>query len=286
MSTNFPGSLDDSTSLPNPTAVSKTNNPSHASQHANENDAIKAIEAKVGTGATGPTANTLLRGTGAGTSAWGTITSAQLAAAISDETGSGGAVFANTPTLVTPAFDTANESTPGNGMTFDGLNIKDGKLNTNNSVVTLNITDGAVTPAKLQSGTGASWTWQPWTPVASTGGFGSSATASGKYIQIGKTVHFNLSIVVGTSANMGVIINLPVTAKDNTGYPIGQAIATDVSSSQAYNGTVRLGSTTTMTFAMFASGTNGRADGFSNAANPFAWAAADTLLAQGTYEAV
>lgn len=152
MSTNFPASLDDSTSLPNPTAVSKTNNPSHSDQHATANAAIKAIEAKVGTGATGPTANTLLRGTGAGTSAWGAITSAQLAAAISDETGTGAAVFAATPTLTTPKMDTINEETSANGVTVDGLSIKDGKLNTNNSVVATNITDSSVTSAKVAAG--------------------------------------------------------------------------------------------------------------------------------------
>lgn len=45
MSTNFPTSLD---SFTNPTATQKLNNPSHSSQHTNENDAITAIETKVG----------------------------------------------------------------------------------------------------------------------------------------------------------------------------------------------------------------------------------------------
>ena len=51
----------------------------------------------------------------------------------------------NNPTLNT---DSVNEFTPANGVTIDGLNIKDSKLNTNNSVVTANITDAAVTPEK------------------------------------------------------------------------------------------------------------------------------------------
>ena len=45
--------------------------------------------------------------------------------------------------------DTINENTSANGITVDGLNIKDSKLNTNNSVVTANITDAAVTAAKI-----------------------------------------------------------------------------------------------------------------------------------------
>jgi hypothetical protein len=45
MATNFPTSLD---SLANPLSTDKLNNPSHASQHANANDAIEALQAKVG----------------------------------------------------------------------------------------------------------------------------------------------------------------------------------------------------------------------------------------------
>lgn len=129
MSTNFPTALDDAVSLPNPTAVSKTNNPSHASQHANENDAIKAIEAKIGTGSSTPSNNTLLRGNGSGTSEWSALTSAQLRASISDETGTGSAVFADTPTLTTPKVDTINEATAGVGVTIDGVLLKDNKMN-------------------------------------------------------------------------------------------------------------------------------------------------------------
>lgn len=45
MATNFPTSLD---TLTNPTSGQSLNSPSHASQHANANDAIEALQAKVG----------------------------------------------------------------------------------------------------------------------------------------------------------------------------------------------------------------------------------------------
>ena len=45
MSSNFPTSLD---TLTNPTATDPQNNPSHAGQHSDANDALEAIEAKVG----------------------------------------------------------------------------------------------------------------------------------------------------------------------------------------------------------------------------------------------
>jgi len=45
--------------------------------------------------------------------------------------------------------DSVDEVTSANGVTVDGLNIKDSKLTTANSVVTTNITDANVTTAKI-----------------------------------------------------------------------------------------------------------------------------------------
>ena len=45
MATNFPASLD---SLTNPTSSDSLNSPSHSAQHANSNDAIEALQVKVG----------------------------------------------------------------------------------------------------------------------------------------------------------------------------------------------------------------------------------------------
>ena len=47
MATNFPGSLD---SFTNPTSSSTLDSPSHAGQHANINDAMEAVQAKLGVG--------------------------------------------------------------------------------------------------------------------------------------------------------------------------------------------------------------------------------------------
>ncbi len=65
----------------------------------------------------------------------------------------------STPTITNPTVtvDTISEFTGANGVTIDGLNIKDSKLNTSNSVVASNITDSAITFSKLDST--VSW-WQ------------------------------------------------------------------------------------------------------------------------------
>lgn len=152
MATLFPSASDDSTSLPDPASGNFLNSPSHSSLHGNANGAVKALEAKLGTGVSTPVVSRIMFGTGTGTSAWTQLTSAQLAASLTDETGTGSAVFATTPTLVTPKMDTISEVTAANGVTVDGLNIKDNKLNTNDSVVTANITNAAVTANKLATG--------------------------------------------------------------------------------------------------------------------------------------
>jgi len=149
MSSNFPTSKDDAVSLPNPAATNKQNSPSHSFIHSNANDAIKAIESKVGIGDTMPAVNKVLLGTGAGTSAWQQLTSAELRGVLSDETGTGEAVFSTTPTITTPKIDTINEETSASGVTIDGLNIKDGVLNTNDCVVNSNLAANAVGTSEI-----------------------------------------------------------------------------------------------------------------------------------------
>lgn len=150
MSTRFPATgIDDGTTLPNPASIDKRNSPSHAGLHDNTNDAIKATQTKLGTGSSTPVVNTFLIGTGTGTSSWSQLTSAQVIASVTDETGTGSLVFGTTPTLITPKVDTINESTLNNGVTTAGLNVKAGVLQTSNSVVTANITDNNVTASKL-----------------------------------------------------------------------------------------------------------------------------------------
>ncbi|MGB0729867.1 MAG: hypothetical protein ACPGT1_08505, partial [Ilumatobacteraceae bacterium] len=80
MATNFPTSEDDATTvggdgLPAPTTAlsdSVSGHPSHSDLHENLGDAVQAIEAKLGTGSGGAVSNSLLAGTGSGTSGWST----------------------------------------------------------------------------------------------------------------------------------------------------------------------------------------------------------------------
>ena len=80
----------------------------------------------------------------------GTPTSANLRAAMVDETGTGALVFANAPTLVTPAVDVITEATPGVGVTIDGVLLKD------SDVSAQDVTGSATVNAPVVNATGTS----------------------------------------------------------------------------------------------------------------------------------
>jgi hypothetical protein len=135
--------------LTNPTTGNNTNSPSHAQQHADANDNIEALCAKLGIGAATPVANRLLTGTGVGTSDWskvapaGTIVGTTDTQTLTNKTLTSPTI--NTPTIVNPTLqtDTISEYTSAAGVTVDGLLIKDGEINGSA------IIDDTITPDKL-----------------------------------------------------------------------------------------------------------------------------------------
>lgn len=74
MATNYPGSLDTSTQQPSPSASTEMDDSGfeHDAVHTNHSGAIIALETKVGTGDSNAVANSVLAGTGSGTSGWTT----------------------------------------------------------------------------------------------------------------------------------------------------------------------------------------------------------------------
>jgi hypothetical protein len=129
---NFPTSLD---SFINPTTNDFLNSPNHVSQHSDINDAIEALEAKLGITASTPASGKLLRGTGAGTSEWdkdaptGTIVGTTDSQTLTNKTLTSPTIntaIINNPTLNT---NTISEFTAAAGVTIDGVLLKDSKMN-------------------------------------------------------------------------------------------------------------------------------------------------------------
>lgn len=312
MSTNFPTSAD-TTNVP---GALLSSNP-HSTLHINDRDAIIAIEAKLGTGASNQSASSaaLLVGTGSSTTEWQTapsglsfttptivtsldmngtelILDADADTSITADTDdqidikiNSADDFRFTPNTFTAlsgstiATDTIAETTAGNGVTIDSLSIKDGKLNTNASVI----------PNNLIASTGTTWVWQTWAPtwVNLTAGNG---TTVAKYIQNGKTVTFKLLFTFGSTSAMGTspTFTLPATATsdvtgdDTLGIFQGQILD---------SGTTRfiligaVQSTTTGSINVYnASGTYGQFTGFTSTV-PMTWTTGDKFYVTGSYEA-
>lgn len=169
-------------------------------------------------------------------------------------------------------------------VTVAGLQISAGVLNTNNSVITANIADSAVTPAKLQTGTGSSWQWQSWVPTWTNLTIG-NATVVAKYNQTGKIVNASVEVTFGnTTAVSGSIIyfSLPVTSRSYNQF-MGNGSGTFYDSSAS---TISIGlpvwDTTTRT-ALFALVSSGYSN--TSATVPFTWAINDRISVQISYEA-
>lgn len=125
---------------------------------------------------TGLPISTGVSGLGTGVATFlATPSSANLATAVTGETGSGALVFATSPTLVTPALGAAT-ATSINGATIDNL------------------------------------AWTSYTPtVTSASGTLTSASATGRYKQLGKTIFLEVDATVTTAGtgSGGLRVTLP-----------------------------------------------------------------------------
>lgn len=114
-----------------------------------------------------------------------------------------------TPTINNPTLNTdaISEFTSTNGVTIDGLNIKDSALNTNNSV-----------PNNAWNNTGAfgvSWASSSFSPTCV--GWTGTPTTTVRYTQVAKLVYLNYT-VNGTSNATGATMTLPVAARTGAVY--------------------------------------------------------------------
>ena len=130
---------------------------------------------------------------------------------------------------------------------------------------------------ELSTWTAYTPTWTAFTTNPTLG----DGTIEGRYVQIGKTVHFTIALTFGSTTTQGAgawSFTLPVTAANGTQHPLGSARLRD-NSAPAYN-------------MRTAYKTNSTALGLANEAGvnvgsgtPWAWAVNDFVIISGTYEA-
>lgn len=159
------------------------------------------------------------------------------------------------------------------------------------SVTTAKVNDAAITPAKLLAGTGTTWPYASYTPTFTNFTLG-NGTLAASYRQIGKLVHFKISITLGTtssvSAGTDFIFTLPVTSVSTyTQYfdVLGMINLRDTSAATGYVGTANWYSTTQGVLQRFIVSGSAIVNDNVDSDEPFVWASTDQIKIEGTYEA-
>lgn len=149
------------------------------------------------TNATGLPVSTGISGLGTGVATFlATPSSANLASAVSDETGSGALVFATSPALTTPNLGTPSAATLTNAT---GLPLTTGVTGT------LPVANGGT------GDTGTAWTSYTPTLTAGSGSF-TTTTITGFYKKIGKTVFLRVVLIITTNGTAASYIKITAPA--------------------------------------------------------------------------
>lgn len=179
------------------------------------------------------------------------------------------------------------------GMTTDTLIVTSGTTLPAGDIVTADLANSAVTPAKLLVGTGASWTLASWTPTLSGLFTDADWTKTCTFIQVGKIVFFRLQLTSTDATPMAgageAIFTLPVTSVSYPGtagttQQIGRGNLLDAGTA-TYDAAAYWLSTTTAQVKAFGSGGSFVTPSTLSSTSPFTFTTTDEIYIQGWYEA-
>jgi len=223
----------------------------------------------------------------------------------------------NTPTISTPTVSNGTFSAPAiSGGTVSGATISGGTISATPisisagntltmgsagiisaesatiTAVEVSYLDGVTSNIQTQlngkiSNPGA---WTSWTPVWSgTGASAGNATVAAAYSQVGKTIHFRISVTYASSSSTasfgssGVSFYLSSTPGSPIANTVGQCIAWVGGSGNRYAGEVAIGTDRSVT-PLATPATAGATSRPLTTTVPFTWGTSDVLLISGTYE--
>jgi hypothetical protein len=195
---------------------------------------------------------------------------------------SGVGALLTTPIVNTVEWDGTNLYFTNTGPTRRTVVSTDQTQTLTNKTLTTPVVDQFGTASGLGSA------WGSYTPTLGNITLGTGGTNVGAYKQIGKTVHFRVTITLGTSPTMGTAptFTLPVAPTGmtaNVGWMTGHMY--DVSATQAYPLLSVFVSGSTMLLKSINASFGQALDDTIAATVPFTWAAGDIIQIGGAYEA-
>jgi hypothetical protein len=126
--------------------------------------------------------------------------------------------------------------------------------------------------------------WTSFTPTLGNLTVGSGGSITGAYIQLGKTVHFRIRAIMGTSPTVGAVnFTLPITMKDST-VMNATVFYTDAGSGFPFGFCDVVKSSLHYLYALNTGGSFGGAN-YLVSTTPITWAINDEIQISGTYEA-